>query len=148
MGVARRDKRPILGVIPTGQKIPKIESEPSTYYDRKASWRVSRIQLVAPYGWGTLVSTEIEYLRGKLSQFETMTWGEIFGQAKDRNHPISVSKLKCREARRWMEKNMPDQPTLWTLRVSGAERVWGIFSEGAYQIIFWDPRHLIYPTER
>jgi hypothetical protein len=47
-----------------------------------------------------------------------------------------------------MARNMPDQPYLWTLRFAGAERVWGIFSDGAYQVVFWDPEHRIFPTKR
>ncbi len=103
--------------------------------------------MTTPYGWHELTLAEVMDIRGKLASFETMTWNEIFVIAKKQNHDIPVSKLKCEKARRWMEKNMPDQPTLWTLRFSGAERVWGIFSGGSYQVIFWDPKHLIYPTK-
>lgn len=77
-----------------------------------------------------------------------MTWNEIFVIAKKQNHPIPVADLRCNLAREWMKKNMPDQDRLWTLRFSGAERVWGVFSDGVYQILFWDPKHLIYPTNR
>jgi len=104
--------------------------------------------MVDPYGWHQLTRDEIIYIQGKLSDFETMTWAEIFFESKKQNHAIPVSELRCDKARRWMQRNMPDQPTLWTLRFSGAERVWGIFSEGCYQILFWDPDHLIYPTNR
>jgi hypothetical protein len=47
-----------------------------------------------------------------------------------------------------MKRNMKEQLELWTIRLSGAERIWGIFSEGAYQIVFWDPNHLIFPTQQ
>lgn len=104
--------------------------------------------MATPYGWHELSPEEIVYVQGKLSTFEGMTWKEIFVDAKKQNHPIDVCDLKCDEARKWMENNIKGQPTLWTLRFSGKERVWGIFSEGAYQIVFWDPKHMICPTER
>jgi hypothetical protein len=144
----KKDKSPALGARPTGEKSPRTVVDATSYYDRKASWRVSKVQLVNPYGWHELSLNEVEHVRSKLAQFETMTWGEIFDKARDRNHPIPVSKLRCREAQKWMERNMKDFDTLWTLRFTGPERVWGIFSEGAYQVIFWDPEHLIYPTGR
>ena len=43
---------------------------------------------------------------------------------------------------------MEGQDTLWTLRFTGAERGWGIFSEGVYLVLFWDPLHLIWDTPR
>jgi hypothetical protein len=141
-------KNPSLGYVPTGNKLPVIASEPISYNHLKASWRLRSVQTVDPYGWHELELQELLELRTKLSSFESMTWNEIFVEGKKRNHDIPVAKLKCDNARRWMLRNMPDQPTLWTLRLSGAERVWGVFSGGSYQIVFWDPEHKIYPTEK
>src|SRR5271163_4559758 len=48
------------------------------------------------------------------------------------NHALPVSRLKCPEARKWMKENMPDQDQLWTLRLSGRERIWRVFGDGVY----------------
>jgi hypothetical protein len=141
-------KQPKAEATPSGLKQPKVASEPISYNHLKASWRVRHVNMAAPYGWHQLTPVELAVVQEKLSQFETMTWNEIFVVAKKQNHDIPVADLRCEKARRWMNRNMPGQPTLWTLRLSGAERVWGIFSEGAYQVLFWDPEHLIYPTSR
>jgi hypothetical protein len=129
-------------------KKPKVAVDPESFNQRKAAWRVGKVQMADPYGWHTLDLAAIGYIREKLGAFESMTWSEIFVVAKKQNHDILVSELRCEIARRWMKRNMPDQDRLWTLRFSGAERVWGIFSDGVYQIIFWDPLHKIYPTQR
>jgi hypothetical protein len=142
------DKKAVFGAAPSGDKRPAIAADPISYLHLKASWRVRHVQMATPYGWHELTLEELLYVQGKLSQFETMTWNEIFVLAKKQNHDIPVGKLKCEMAKKWREKNMKGQPTLWTLRFSGAERVWGIFSEGAYQILFWDPLHAIYPTTK
>jgi hypothetical protein len=133
---------------PDSQKKARIAENPDSFNNRKAAWHLGRIQMAAPYGWQELTLKEVDYIRSKLALFEKNTWNQIFVEDKKRNHPIEVSALKCIEAKRWMKQNMPDQPTLWTLRLAGAERIWGIYSEGAYQILFWDPKHLIYPTAR
>jgi hypothetical protein len=145
---SKHEKRPAFGAIPTGLKQPKVAEEPQSFNHLKASWRVRNVQMIQPYGWHELTVAEILYVKDKLGSFESMTWNEIFVIAKKQNHDISVADLRCDVARRWMARNMPDQPTLWTIRFSGAERVWGIFSGGAYQVVFWDPKHLIYPTNR
>jgi hypothetical protein len=119
-----------------------------SFYDRKAAWRISRIQMADPYGWHDLPLEKVVYIQRKLSEFEKKTWNEIFQKEKHWNHPLPVSDLKCPEARQWMRRNMPDQDTLWTLRFSGAERVWGIYSEGVYIVVFWDPKHLIWETPK
>ena len=148
MGKHDSAKQPRLAVEPSGEKVPRIAAEPNSYNHLKASWRVSSVQMSAPYGWHQLTATELAHVRERLSAFETMTWNEIFVQSKKHNHPIAVADLRCPKARKWMETKLPDENTLWTLRFSGAERVWGIFSEGAYRIVFWDPRHEIYPSTR
>jgi hypothetical protein len=142
-----KKRQPKEGATPSGIKQPRAV-EPPSYMDRKAAWRLRRVQMADPYGWHQLKHEQLIYVQEKLSAFESMTWNEIFVDSKKQNHDIAVSELRCGHARRWMRRNMPDQPTLWTLRFSGAERVWGIFSEGIYQILFWDPEHLIYPTNR
>jgi hypothetical protein len=141
-------KQPKAGAAPTGLKQPKIVEDPLSYKNLKACWRVRSVRLSSPYGWHELALAELVEVQQKLAMFESMTWNEIFVVAKNRNHPIPVSDLRCPEARKWMAKNMPDQETLWTLRLSGAERVWGVLSGGAYQVVFWDPQHLIYPSAK
>jgi hypothetical protein len=141
-------KQPKAGAVPSGLKQPKIAEDPQAYSNMKACWRVRAIRLSSPYGWHELTLEELGEIQQKLAMFESMTWNEIFVIARKQNHAIPVSKLRCSIARKWMERNMPDQDTLWTLRLSGAERVWGVLSGGAYQVIFWDPEHLIFPTEK
>jgi hypothetical protein len=155
--MSRERKKPKIGIKVSDHKGPKtIEHVPGqkepliaqhiNVMQTKASWRVKKIQMAAPYGWHELTNQEVSYIRQKLADFESMTWHEIFTVAKKRNHCISVAELRCPEAKRWLRENLPDQTELWTLRFSGTQRVWGIFAEGAYQIIFWDPLHQIMPT--
>jgi hypothetical protein len=141
---SKKHKQPASIEIPSGQKLPKSASLPSLYDDRKASWRMSRVQLSDPYGWHQLSVTELADLKSKLATFERNTWKELFVRDAKWNHRIDSNQVKCPIARQWMQKNMPDEPYLWTLRLSNKERIWGILSEGAYQIVFWDPNHLIW----
>ena len=137
-----------MGASPTGVKLPKTVVEPQLYNDRKAAWHVSRLRLANPYGWHELPLERIQYIQEKLAHFEKKTWNEIFVIEKKHNHAVSVADLRCPLAKSWMRKNMPDQDFLWTLRLSGPERVWGIYSQGVYQLLFWDPEHNILPTQK
>jgi hypothetical protein len=131
-----------------GKKQPTIASEVSLYGEGKAAWRVSRMQLVGPYGWHELDASGIEKVKTRLASLERSTWNDIFVRDARNNHEIPVNTLKCATAKKWMAENMPDQPSLWTIRVTGKERIWGILSESAYQIVFWDPEHLIWEVAK
>ena len=138
-------KHPQIG-IKVDEKRRPVEGERVEYLHLKASWRVKRVQMVDPYGWHQLTGNEIAAIQAKLAEFESMTWSEIFVLGRKRNHKIPIVHLRCPQAKHWLRNNLPDQTELWTLRFTGAQRVWGIFAEGAYQIIFWDPHHQIMPT--
>jgi hypothetical protein len=131
----------------SGEKTPKTASEKPLYTDDKAAWRVSKIQLIDPYGWHDLNPTEITRIQLKLATFERNTWKELFVRDAKWNHRISSGDLKCPVAKAWMKAHMPDQPYLWTLRLSNTERVWGILSERAYLVVFWDPEHKIWEVQ-
>lgn len=142
-----RSKKVHITETPEGKKQAKSVTVVSVM-DRKAAWRINRIQMVDPYGWHELSLAQIRYIKSKLSEYERRTWNEIFIKDKHWNHPLSVSEFKCSKAKKWMQVNMPDQDQLWTLRLSGAERIWGVFGDGIYLVLFWDPKHLIWETDR
>ena len=148
MGKHRAEKKAALGVIPVRKKRPAVASEQSLYSDKKAAWRLGKVQISHPYGWHTISASDVVKLREKLGHFEKSTWNELFVTNADYNHRIQADQLKCPIARQWMKDNLRDQPFLWTLRISAKERIWGILSEDAYQVIFWDPNHLIWEISR
>ena len=155
-----REKRPTFAEITSGLKQPKavekirgkktpvIAESVSVYDDEKAAWRISRIQLLDPYGWRELNADEIVRVKERLSSLERSTWKDIFIRDAHYNHQLEVNDLRCPIAKKWMLDNLPDQPYLWTIRVTAKERIWGILAEKAYQIILWDPYHLIWEVPK
>ncbi len=73
-----------------------------------------------------------------------MTWAEVLGSKH--NHNVDIDRL-CKAAReRLVQLKQHDLDELLSLRLSGAERIWGILSEGVRTIIWWDPDHKICPS--
>jgi hypothetical protein len=130
------------------KKSPVIAESVSLYDDDKAAWRVGRIQIVDPYGFHELDATGIARVKERLASLERSTWKDIFIRDAEYNHQIEVQNLRCQIAKKWMEDHLPDQPCLWTIRVTARERIWGILAEKAYQIVFWDPEHLIWEIQK
>lgn len=103
------------------------------------------MEFVDPYGWHKIDSGKIRNVREKLGNLEKMTWSEILIKAKKQNHTITVDQL-CADARKRLAQSQPDLEELVSLRLSGAERVWGILREGVMTVLWWDPQHQVCPS--
>ncbi len=110
----------------SGKKVPAVAGEVTPYNEEKAAWRFGRIQLVEPYGWHELDLAGVNKVKARLAELERCTWKDIFVRDADENHCFTVATLKCPIARAWLEENMPDQPSIWTIKVASKERIWGI----------------------
>lgn len=105
------------------------------------------MELVDPFGWHRVDGTTLQYIRGKLAQFETMTWSEILVSAKKQNHAIEVPSL-CREARQRLDERKLLLDQVVSLRLSARERVFGYLENGVLVLLWWDPAHQICPSLR
>ena len=141
----RHHKRASFGTLsPKGGKTPVLGPPDDGFYNRmRACWRLQRLQMIGPYGWHQLNAEQLAYIREKLIEFEAKDWNQIFVAERDHNHRVDVAAFDCPAAREWMRRNMPDQDVLWTLRLMGKQRIWGIFRDGVFHLMFWDPEHQI-----
>ncbi len=105
------------------------------------------MELVAPYGWHTVDGQKLLDIREKLANFETMTWNEILVTAKKRNHSIAVADLS-QEAQQRLEELGLGLDEVVSLRLSGAERVFGYLDNGVLVLLWWDPDHQVCPSKR
>jgi hypothetical protein len=126
---------------PSPSKIPK-SGPVESILGLHPAWRLSLLELDKPFGWHELDAGQMRYVREKLSSFESMTWGEILGK---QNHRVAVDSI-CNDAqRRLIEIKQDDIDELVSLRLSGAERIWGIL-DNVVKVLWWDPNHEICPS--
>jgi len=78
----------------------------------------------------------------RLSAFERMTFGEIEGK---RSHLIPVERLGKEARDRLVELGIDEHDELLSLRVTKAERVWGVKAPNGVYLLWWDPSHGVYP---
>ena len=129
----------------TASKSPK--SLPSFDFNKLSpSWRISYMEMCDPFGWHELRQEKLREIRGKLGELEKLTWNEILVARKHLNHTVQVDDI-CKEAKeRLIELGLDDVDELVSLRLMGAERVWGFPMFGALTLLWWDPDHQVYPT--
>lgn len=106
------------------------------------------LEMAGPFGWHEIDQHTLNDIRGKLQGFETMTLREIFTVGSKRNHSVEQWKL-CDDAKhRLRELGHDDLDELWTLRLSGPERIWGIRNCNVFTLLWWDPKHQVCPSLR
>lgn len=137
----------LASAVPTAPaKIPRVESGVN-FYSLKPAWRISKLELCDPFGWHEVAKEKLFDIHSKLAAFESLTWKEILLVQKKRNHLIQVEDI-CKEAKARLAKlRLDDYEEIISLRLSGAERVWGIPQMGALTLLWWDPNHEVYPYE-
>ena len=140
------NKQAKLKTAPNPQKQPKTSVPPQDYYNQKPAWRISRIELIASYSWQNLNAEKLREIHIKLSNFESMTWREILLDSKKQNHTVPIGSLSKQARDRLIEMNLDDLDELTSLRLSGPERIWGILNQGTMELLWWDPRHEVYPS--
>lgn len=86
-----------------------------------------------------------------------LEWREIEAQQTGghrrhrRHHDQPVTNI-CTEAQKdWMKARLGDtfgDRDLFRFRLSGEQRLWGYRVGATFHVVWWDPDHLVYPTEK
>ena len=68
--------------------------------------------------------------------------------ANKQNHTVSTSNLSKLARDRLTQMNLDDLDEITSLRLSSTERIWGILNQGILELLWWDPNHQVYPTNK
>lgn len=107
-------------------------------FDSSGEWGRERIK-VPEHLWDAIFAS--------LKHYESMTWGEIL-KDKEHNHAVETSKLTKEAQNRLKVLNQDDIDSLFRLRLTGTQRVWGIRDRHVLKLLWWDPDHEICPSAR
>lgn len=81
----------------------------------------------------------------KLVSKESLNWNEI---KANKSHHVATSKLIKEAQIRLKDLNMDDLDELFSLRLTGIIRVWGVKQENVLRLLWWDPHHEICPSRK
>jgi len=79
-----------------------------------------------------------------MAAMETMEWAEI--ESGTGSHTIAVGSLSAEARKRLIEIRQDDIDDVFSLRITGAERVFGIRDQWILRILWWDPEHRVCPS--
>lgn len=146
--MSKKVKKPRSNQVSEPLKSPKIFNNPDDNFKRKASWHISNIETEGPYGWHSVTLEDFNFIQARLSNFESMTWDEIFIRGKKFNHSCDVRDLSPSALKRLGDIGMDDVDCLHSLRLGATQRIWGVFSDGCLNLLWWDPHHQVYPSQK
>jgi hypothetical protein len=136
-------KKPKIASEPLLGKTPSIGAlKPGAYLESKPAWRFGRLRVAEPHGWRVLSREQMLTVIDRLKSFESMSWKEIEGR---QNHWIQGSEL-IRSAQNCLEEDWQGADQVFSLRIDGATRIFGIIDQQVFYLLWYDPEHLIVPS--
>jgi len=132
---------------------PKRAKQSQDFASRKdlyPVWQFQRLDWEGPWGWHKISLEQWFGILKKLSDFERQTWGEIeSGDDQRRSHLIQVGECPNPEvSKRLQELKLEEFDELFSLRLSGTERIYGMLEGRVLKILWYDPTHSVWPSEK
>ena len=168
-------KKPIISEDIKYSKDPRIDVNPDSYESRPPSWRFSCADNTHPrwsvkgiyedivedhndpsgsritHTFSKSIDSELlEHLKSR----ETMTWGnikrQVGGPSSGTNSHFVDAKKISKDAQDILTKDYETYNTdaLFSLRMSGKKRIYGLLEDGVFNIIWFDRKHEIYPSSK
>lgn len=121
--------------IPTVRKAVETDSDNA----RKISWQLGAFDLEGPWGAASLSEAGVfEKIYDSVRSFESMSWNEL---PQKQHHSIKVESLNKVAIDRLSEIEQDDVDEIFSLRLQGQHRIYGIRSGAALKAIWLDLNH-------
>ena len=137
-------KKPTIKHEPDSTKKPRSDPSLEKPFNLQPAWQISWIDLAGEWGW-TNIDKQYFFntIVPRIKNLETMCWKDILSRD---NHEIPVAKIDRKAQKRLEELELDDYDLLVSLRFGSRERMWGIRVQNTLKILWWDPRHEVYPV--
>lgn len=128
-----------------GIKIPKNTVDPDSYLRKMPVWVFNRCD--RSYDKWSIYHCKnfCSDILDKLIAFEGLTWSEIQSASGGRSHGTNHHSIKLcdmvKEAQNRAREINLDVDELFSLRLGGTKRLYGIINNGAYYIIWYTDEH-------
>lgn len=140
------------GAIKEGESVSAIKRPKDgaiSSFNVRPTWSFSRADC-AYTKWGLHHTNKLfEEVITKLKDLEGMNWNEIMQASGGRSHGTNshfedVSALIPEAQKRWQKLGLEEYDQVFSLRLTGTHRLYGILSDGVLSIIWYDQNHEIY----
>lgn len=146
-GKGRGAKTPKTVISPLPQKrVPAPRVAVPSFRGKPITWRFSAVDKNGPFAWTNLHDGHHhKSVIESLASLETMTEAEL-GQRGC--HFIETPKLSKEARDRLAEIRLDDLDEVYSIRVTGKQRVFCVHREGTLDVLWFDPEHAVCPSEK
>ena len=147
-----RSKKPKHIVDTSKAKHPRKDTKSNSFYRLTVSFSFRKYDAGAPWSISSDSKPSVDSVFQNLCGVEGMTWSNIIQASGGRSHGtnshyIPIHKLS-KAARQRTDKIGLDEHDLFSLRIQGEVRLWGVIEPrtGCFFVIWYDPEHQVYPV--
>ncbi|MFO2764863.1 hypothetical protein SCM10_15685 [Legionella pneumophila serogroup 1] len=109
-------------------------------------WSFSLADNNGKWGFKQLTEDQLHNLIfEELVSKESLNWNDL---KTSKSHNILKSKIIKEAQSRLEELNMDDLDEIFSLRLNGKKRLWGIRQANVLRVLWWDPHHEICPANK
>ena len=138
-GKPRGGRRPAPPKTPRGGQGDPFAASPFRF-------TVDECECDGPFGFNVLAHADLfQDVLTKMKQMETMTWE---GVRAGGSHSIEVTSIIPEAVERLQAAGHPDADSVYSLRLTGRRRVFGIKDGAVFRTLWWDPEHRICPAPK
>lgn len=133
-------------VEPTTKKTPSVQI-PDDANQSVVFWAFQRFD---SYDWRADKDDEhapFYDVANRLREYSERTWNDVL-QNEWRDHSCDVAQLVPAAKKRLVELNMDDVGELLRFRFTGSQRLWGFRDRQFFIVLWWDPDHEVWPSEK
>lgn len=130
---------------PTESKTPKAGALPT---DRlHPEFRAEQMDNDGPWGWNEFDSSQsqMQELFQKIFEWQKLTWQDFRNNG---SHFVRRADLCSEAQKRLIQIKKDDLDQLFSLRLTGRKRIWGIKENNILWLLWWDPKHEVCPCVR
>lgn len=134
-------KKPTASAIPIENRVPRAEITPSE--QGYPEFRAGKMDMDGNWGWKNFNPIDMQELLQKIFDSQKLTWQQL----RDRkSHLVKVEQLTSGSQKRLRDLKQDDLDELYSLRLTGKKRIWGIKDGNILWLLWWDPEHEICPS--
>lgn len=156
----KRSRRPKKGAYTTGARQPAASGRPprgerspaigarSGSPDDHIRFRFDLLDIGGPWCLTNITKADHQLLLGKLAELERLTMNEAFSQYR-RLGKDYTNLAECpnpETLRRLQVIEMDDIDILSRFEITGLRRLYGIRQGNEFSIMWWDPKHEVWPS--
>lgn len=136
-------KTPKAVATPYDNKSPRAVAVPN---DRcQPEFKAEQMDMEGPWGWRNFEGLQIQEFLQRVFECQKLTWQTLRDNGA---HSVDVATLVSDAQKRLKHIKKEDLEHLYSLRLSGRKRIWGIKEGNILWLLWWDPNHEVCPSHK